>query len=295
MADAAGQPAAGLPAPSAAEDHLDEHGIEMPRPTVWPMSLALGLTLFAGGLMTSWLVGLCGLVISFWSLGAWIRELLPGRGEFHMPLVPPDERVRPIEPRPEAVAQLRSGMAGHRMRMPEQIHPYSAGAKGGAVGAVAMAVPALLYGYLMGHGIWYPVNLLAAMLMPAYANSTIAELEQFSLTALILGTVIHLVTSIGVGLIYGVMLPTLPRRPVLWAGVIAPLLWTSFIYAFMGVLNPTMAKYVDWPWFIVSQFAYGLTVGVVVVRTEKVYVEELRKKRREKKAAAQQEAGKDES
>ena len=81
---------------------------------------------------------------------------------------------------------------------------------------------------------------------------------------------IHLIISAGAGLFYGIMLPTLPRWPVLWGGIVAPLLWTGATYGFMGVLNPVMNARVDWPWFIASQFVYGLATGIVVVRSEMV-------------------------
>jgi hypothetical protein len=72
---------------------------------------------------------------------------------------------------------------------------------------------------------------------------------------------------------YGVLLPMLPsRRPIVWGGLVAPVMWTGANYGFMGVLNPDLAKVLDWPSFIAAQLVYGLTVGIVVVRSEKVYV-----------------------
>jgi hypothetical protein len=40
----------------------------------------------------------------------------------------------------------------------------------------------------------------------------------------------------------------------------------------MGVINPVLADRVDWFWFIVSQFAFGVAASVVVLRTEQVAV-----------------------
>ncbi len=40
----------------------------------------------------------------------------------------------------------------------------------------------------------------------------------------------------------------------------------------MGVVNPALQQKVSWPWFIVSQFIFGLAASVVVVRSEKVAV-----------------------
>jgi hypothetical protein len=181
------------------------------------------------------------------------------------------------------VETLAPGMPGHRMQLPEQIHPYSAGAKGGLVGALAMAGPALLYGvFSRHHSIWWPVNLLAGMVLPQYADMSVQQLEAYHALGLVVGIAIHLAVSVGAGLLYGVLLPTLPQQlfsrrggylaPLFWGGVVAPLLWTGCIYGFMSVLNPALRQHVNWFWFVVSQFAYGVTVGVVVTRSEKVHV-----------------------
>ena len=201
----------------------------------------------------------------------WISQLLPGRGEEEHAWVPV-ETARPgvIEPRESAVEiRGRHGFI-RRMQVPAQVHPYSTGVWGGIVGGMAMAVVALAYGVVSGRGIWYPVNLLAAMLLPSMADMSGAELEKFDATAVVLGLVIHGIVSAMAGLFYGILLPTLPRYPVIWGGVVAPLLWTGAVYGFMGVLNPVMNSRVDWPWFIASQVLFGLTAGLVVVRSKKV-------------------------
>lgn len=256
--------------------------LEMPAPTAWPIVLAAGVTLLAAGPVTSFALSAVGALLVIIAAVGWAREVFtPGLGEQREPLAPPELRARPVRPAAVPVQVLREGMPGHRMRLPEKIHPYSAGAWGGLVGSVAMAVPALLYGVLSGHGLWYPINLLAGMALPRFANMTVEELGQFSLVGLICGTIIHGVSSVAVGLIYGVLLPMLPQEPaylwggkyapLIWGGIIAPLLWTGAIYGFMGVLNPLLRQHVDWLWFAVSQFAYGVTVGIVVTRSEKVY------------------------
>jgi hypothetical protein len=82
----------------------------------------------------------------------------------------------------------------------------------------------------------------------------------------VLGTVVHGLVSVLVGLLYAVILPMLPRRHVLWGGVIAPLLWTGLLWAVLGVVDPTLGARVDWPWFVVSQIGFGLATGLVVAR-----------------------------
>jgi hypothetical protein len=47
----------------------------IPRPTSWPAAMALGITLFAWGLITSPVVLGLGLTLFLLSLGGWIGEM----------------------------------------------------------------------------------------------------------------------------------------------------------------------------------------------------------------------------
>lgn len=272
--------------------------IEVPAATATPLVLALAVTLMATGLVTNLAMTVLGLVIFVPTFAAWMWQLLPGAGRVTEPLVPPEQRSRPPTVCPDEVEAMRVGMPGHRLRIPEKIHPYSAGVKGGIYGGIAMTVPALVYGMVSGHGPWYPVNLLVGMVLPLPqrpdGSLDIAQLDQFHPGWLILGIVIHAVISVSLGLLYGVLLPTLPSLIVFWGGlgaplvrggVVAPLLWTGASYGFMGVLNPQLREVVfvnaqpflasPWIWFVASQFVYGVVVALVVVRSEMVYSSEV--------------------
>src|SRR5262249_25940342 len=151
-----------------------------------------------------------GAVVIVASLSIWIVQLLPERGHVHEPLSEPT-RPSPAMGAPGGVEQLRPGMPGYRLRLPQDVHPVSAGIKGGIAGGVAMPVPALLWGLASGHGIWYPINLLAGMLLPGVETMAVSELEQFHGSLLLVALVIHIAMSVVIGLIYGVLLPTLPE------------------------------------------------------------------------------------
>ena len=60
--------------------------------------------------------------------------------------------------------------------------------------------------------------------------------------------------------------------PLAWGGLLLPLLWTATSHSLMGVVNPLLQQRVDWPWFVVSQFVFGVVAAVVVLRSEKVYI-----------------------
>jgi hypothetical protein len=247
----------------------------MPQPTAWPIVLALGIALMTAGLATSLALSVVGMVLFVFGLSGWIRQLLPGRGHFHEARVEPARRPRPITEKPGTVSQLQPGIVGYRFQLPLRVHPISAGVKGGIVGGLAMPIPALAYGLLSGHGIWFPVNLLAGIVIPGISGATDADLEQFHGGALILAIFIHATLSITFGLIFGVVsptLPSLPGAPIIAGGVLMPLLWTGFCYAFMGIINPLLQQHVSWPWFIASQVVYGLVMSLVVIQIQKVPV-----------------------
>jgi hypothetical protein len=246
--------------------------IETPRPTAAPLVLAAGLTLLAAGLLTSLAFTALGAALVVVGLAGWIRQLLPGAGITYEPLLPPEQRAGPVARSPRSVELLRPGLPGHRVRAPEAVHPYRAGLWGGAVGGALMAACALLYGSVSGRGIWYPVNLLAGMVVPSLQGASVTRLEQFDPLALLIGIGIHAVASLAVGFCLAVIMPILPRGQFIWGSLVAPLLWTGAIYGFMGILNPVMQARVDWPWFVASQFAYGIGSVLVILRSERVHV-----------------------
>jgi hypothetical protein len=38
----------------------------------------------------------------------------------------------------------------------------------------------------------------------------------------------------------------------------------------LGLINPLLDSRIDWPWFIASQFAFGIVAGLVVARQERI-------------------------
>ncbi len=253
--------------------------VEMPEPTVWPIVLALAITLMGAGVASSLALSVVGGFLFVLSLAGWIGQLLPGRGHRHEPLVSALSRPRPVRERPGTVEQLRAGVPGYRFQLPLTVHPISSGVWGGILGGLVMPVPALAYGILSGHGLWFPGNLLAGMVVPGVSGATESQLEQFQWGALILAILIHMTFSIAFGLFFGVVSPTLPPipgGPVIAGGVLMPLLWTGLCYGSMGIVDPLLERYVNWLWFIASQVVYGLVMSTVVLNSEKVPVPPVR-------------------
>jgi hypothetical protein len=252
-----------------AGERTEEGHIELPAPTFWPMAFAFGITLMAAAVVTDWWVGAVGLVITARSVLGWWHNVIPHEEHEEVP-VDPTLRPAPIMVEMRTVVRLTAGEAGHRVRIPEEVHPYSAGLWGGLAGGVAMAVLACLYGLIFEHSIWYPINLLAGVVIPGLGNASIEQLKAFNGLAFIAATVGHLVISVLVGIIYAVMLPMFPKYAPFWAGILMPLFWSGLIATTLGVINPALNERISWPWFVVCQLAYGLVGGYVIARSTSI-------------------------
>lgn len=232
----------------------------LPTPTAWPLVLSLGITLLLAGLLTSWIISALGLVLIVPATIGWFRDVLPH--ERH--------EVVPVHIKAEQISTRRVNVVraalheDHRKVQSYETYTIMAGVKGGIAGGLAMIVPAALYGLIRYHSVWYAVNLLAAGGFVSWGNASEAFLSSFHLQGLLAASVIHIVTSLLVGLLYGAMLPMFPWKPIFTAGFVAPFLWTGILYSALGVISPILDQRIDWPWFIVSQIAFGLVCGFVV-------------------------------
>ena len=246
--------------------------VEMPAPTPWPLVLALGVSLVFAGLMSSSIASILGALILLVAAVGWWRDVLPH--EHHELLAVEGEPVPLAVPAEIPVVHLRVGKQSSRIRVTPESKPWLAGLKGGVVGAIAMAGVALFFGLVIRGSIWYPINLLAAAAIPSLATASVDQLKEFNAVGLILGTIIHVCTSLLVGVLYAVMLPMFPRKAFWWAGVSAPILWSGLIASTMTLINPALSARVDWRWFVASQLAFGLTGGYVIAKAQRIEARE---------------------
>jgi len=241
--------------------------IEVPAPTAWPVVLAFGFTLVFAGLLTSASVSVLGAVLTAAGCVGWFREVFPHEHEEVVQIVPEDFSVKTdrhvVERLPVAAEQLRAWL-------PLETYPISAGVKGGLAGSVAMAALACAYGVVKAGSIWYPINLLAAVVYAESLKLGPGQLNSFHADSFALALILHGVVSTLVGLLYGAMLPMFARRPIVLGGLIAPVLWSGMLYSILGILNPLLASHIDWFWFTASQVAFGIVAGLVVARQSRV-------------------------
>lgn len=251
---------------SFVRNHSPTEIIEMPAPTAWPIILAFGLTLLFAGLVTSPSVSLLGAILAMCGGIGWFRDVLPHEKHESVSAIDTSLPVSTNRPRVAAVNWMTEEL--HRARLPLEVYPIRAGVKGGMAGAVAMAVLALMYGLISGRGLWYAINVLAAGFFPG--RHPLAEIGAFQWDSLLIASVLHLLVSLSVGLLYGATLPMLPRHPIFLGGLIAPILWSGLVHSFVELIDPQLSQQIDWLWFVFSQVGFGIVAGIVVSRQQRV-------------------------
>lgn len=169
-------------------------------------------------------------------------------------------------------ATLSSADLVESFGVPEEIYPYSAGVVGGILGGAAMAFVAIISGFLMGRGPWYPLNLVGATLVRSMQTAPAEVLSQFHLQTLIAGFALHMLLSATIGLLFALLLPTLPRPAWLWSLVIGTALWFGAQFVVLPVLNPIMTTSVWLPSFLLAHLVYALVLGTWIEHVGKVPV-----------------------
>lgn len=247
----------------------DPNTVQLPRPTAWPLVLALGVSLIMAGMVTNIGVGVLGLVLSIAGSLGWFFQVFPHEQHEAVPVTAAEVKVisaRTLMERPHRHPES----AAPRKILPIEAFRITTGIRGGIAGGIAMIVPATIFSLIRYHSLWYAMNLLAAGGFVSWAGASDAFLGQFHLTGLLAALIIHGLTSLLVGLLYGAMLPMFPRYPIVTAGFMVPLLFTGIVYSALGIVSPILDDRIDWFWFIMSQIAFGLVCGFVVNLQAKV-------------------------
>ena len=254
-----------------------EEGLHLPAPTAWPIVTALGFTLLVAGILTHYVISIFGFLMLTYGCVMWFKDVLPH--EAHEAV---DVRVQEIEiaTSRKSVARIDvssltavSKDAEHRAHLPLQGFSVLTGLKGGIAGGLAMIIPALAYGLIFQHSIWYPINLLGGAGISStsgVSDMTMESLRAFHAQTLGLAVIIHVISCTLIGLLYGSALPLMPKHPVILGGIIAPLAWSGLLFATLPTINPVMSSHINWPDFLISQLTFGLVAGLVVSRSDYV-------------------------
>src|SRR3990172_3087850 len=101
-----------------------------------------------------------------------------------------------------ATDQTLATESARELIWPEWVYPYTAGAVGGFLGGVAVAIVGAGYGLSSGIGPWLPVNVVAATLMRGMQEYSPEVLRQFDPLALVAGLLIHMTMAVGLGVMF---------------------------------------------------------------------------------------------
>ncbi|MGH9715564.1 MAG: hypothetical protein ACRD4R_02370 [Candidatus Acidiferrales bacterium] len=246
--------------------------VALPTPTAAPFVLAAGMLLLATGLVTAPEVSVLGGALTIFGAIAWWRDLYPEEQHEHIPVK--QEEVLAASVHAEA-AGVESVPELKRAQLPLEIYPIAAGIRGGLVGSAAMALVAVLYGWVHYGSVWYPINLVGAIVFARELKVSPDILAHFNPVLFAVAVAIHVSVSVVVGLLYGALLPMLPRQPILLGGVFAPLLWSGAVHGVLGIVNPLLYARINWVWFVASQIAFGVVAGVIVIRHHRVRLPQL--------------------
>ncbi len=196
-----------MPAASRAES------IEAPAPTAWPFVTAVGVTLGFAGLVTHAAVSAVGIVLALAGFVGWMREVFPVRAHRDHPA--PRPGASGAARRPRAVARSSTcdwDEGAHRVRVPVAVRPYSAGVKAGARGRSGHGRGgAPVRDHRPGKPLVSDQPHGRGRDALAGGSADLAQLRAFNAVALGVGIIVHGALSILVGLLYAVILPTLPR------------------------------------------------------------------------------------
>jgi cytochrome c oxidase subunit 1 len=255
------EPAGPITATRPEPDHI----VMLPANTLWPIVFALGLALVFAGLVTTAFVSILGAILALCGCVGWVRDVFPHEKQESVSTF----ITAPASTKRSAITKTDQ-MTGHqhRSRLPLEIHPISAGLKGGLSGAFVDICLAMIWGVSSRNGVWYPANLLAAGFFPE--RVTMPQLMAFHWDALLIGTAIVVLAAVLIGLLYGAVLPMFPRHPILLGGVAVPLIASGFVQSILGATNPVLSERIDWLWFVFIHIAAGTVAGFVVSRSERI-------------------------
>ena len=157
-------------------------------------------------------------------------------------------------------------------RVPAEVYPYRTGVVGGLLGGVAMAAVAVATVPMIERSIWFPINLVAATLLRDLQTLPPEALDPFMPTAFLVGLGIHLFLSVTVGILFALILPTLPGSALVWSLIAGPTLWALVQFIALPLINPIMSELVHPVSFVAAHLLYSLVLGLWVTRHRKVPV-----------------------
>ena len=232
-------------------------------------SCAFGVTLIFAGLVTSALMSVLGAVLTLAGAVGWFRQVLPAAGaRASCPVTAEVVRSRPAGPAIEQVPHAAAGTGPRRRCRSRSIRSRRASRAASPAASRWRSSPCSTASS-SGHGIWYPINLLAAG--PAFRPMTSAAARRHSTWPPSSSrSSIHAVDlaarrrALRRDAADAAAAADPPRRPHRAARS-----GRACSTSALALINPVLAERIDWLWFVVSQVGFGIVAGLVVSRRER--------------------------
>jgi hypothetical protein len=138
------------------------------------------------------------------------------------------------------------------------------GTLAGLGGGLAMAIVGMLFARILGQDAWLEPKQIAAVVWGAAALTH----TEFDAAPVLVGTLIHFVTSAVVGAIFGIVtrrwlhLPSDFGTPVLAGLVYGLLVWLVAYFVVLPVVDPFLLDSYA-PAFIIQHIVYGVVTGLL--------------------------------
>jgi hypothetical protein len=138
------------------------------------------------------------------------------------------------------------------------------GAVSGLAGGLAMAVVAALISLSIDGNIWLESKQIAAVVF----GPAVTETPDFVAGPVIVGSLIHILVSVILGALYGILsrrvfkLPSDFGTPVLTGLIYGMVVWMIAYFVALPLMNPTLLETYA-PAFIIQNIVYGVATGLV--------------------------------
>ena len=127
------------------------------------------------------------------------------------------------------------------------------GAVGGFLGAIAMALAAMAVAALTGRGALTPLRLPAGTFFGQAAMAGVGPV--------VVGTIVHLVTGIALGVVFALLLRGFRPGLVLWGMAFGALVWLLAEFALLPLVNPVMDTHTPPLLYLVDHLVFGAVLG----------------------------------
>ena len=126
-----------------AVQHEHSDIVELPRPTAWPLVLALGFSLIMAGMVTNIGVGILGLLLNIAGSVGWCFQVFPHEQHEAVSVTAAAVKVTSTRTLMERPPRLYESAAPRKI-LPIETFRITTGIRGGIAGGIAMIVPGFL-------------------------------------------------------------------------------------------------------------------------------------------------------